>query len=61
METFLFQHEDASINMFRHLLDQNPDVKAYLDQILEPEDYIFIAEAIKPVEEVSAIACVRYI
>lgn len=39
--------------MFKHLLAKNPDVKAYLDEILSPEDYIFIEEAITPVTEVS--------
>lgn len=48
-----FQHEDASVEMFKHLLKKNPDVDNYLrtQENLTDEDFIFIKEAIKTVDE----------
>ncbi|KAI6219775.1 HD domain-containing protein [Aphelenchoides fujianensis] len=43
-----WKHEVGSIAMFKHLLEENPKVKAAFEEFLNEEDFQFIAELINP-------------
>ena len=43
---FVLQHEDQSVLMFEHLLENNPKVKDAFDQLLDDRDIGFIKEQI---------------
>ena len=49
MNLCTLQHEDASVEMFDHMVESNKDLKEMMEEYdMLPNDVVFIKEMIKP-------------